>query len=247
MKVEMDSETAESPEKSDMFSKLFFYVIPWTIPVIVTFLTYLFYSLVAHLNMVWLPLLFIYWATIWGYTLLYRKVRGGGIFNRERFKLTLRLKGKKLWLQYVFVYGPFIYAIPMFIFFYALNPRISVAMYVAIFFASIINGPSEEIFWRGCMDEVGKNIGASERKRLIYTPIVFAFWHTAFVIHLIPWGVNWWIFWAFVMLITWSSGTVFLWVMHRSERLVPQAFYHACANFLNIFPMLLITVIGFYF
>ena len=232
--------------QADKFSKIFFYLIPLTIPVIVTFVTYLFYPLVAEINMIWLPLIIIYWSTIWLYTLLYRKLRGG-VFTQERFKLTLKLKGDHLWLQYLLVYGPLIYAIPMFIILYSTNPRISVAMYIAFAMASIMNGPSEEIFWRACMDDAGKNAGLSEKKRLIYSPIVFAFWHIAFVIHLYPWNDTWWFFLAFVLVITWVSGTTWLWVMQRSERLVPQCIYHACANFLNIFPLILCTVLMFYF
>ena len=120
-------------------------------------------------------------------------------------------------------------------------------MYIAFLIASAINGPSEEIFWRACIDEAGKNAGYSERLRLIFAPIVFALWHTAFVIHLFPWNEMWWLNWLWIMLITWSSGIMWLWVMHKSGRLFPQSFYHACANFLNIFPMIIILVIGFYF
>ena len=143
---------------NDKFSKIFFYIIPWTIPVIVTLTTYLFYPLVAGINMVWLPLLIIYWATIWTYTLIYRKLRGG-VFDRERFKPTLLLKGDHLWLQYLVTYGPMVYQIPLFIITFAVNPRISIAMYVAFILAAAMNGPTEEIFWRACMEDAGKNAG----------------------------------------------------------------------------------------
>lgn len=234
------------PNANDKFSRMFFFGIPWTIPVIVTLTTYLFYPIVADANFIWLPLLLIYWTTIWVYALVYRKLRGG-VFNRERFKLTFKLKGKHLWLQYLLVYGPLIYAIPLFIINYGLNPRISVMMYLAIFLASVINGPSEEIFWRACMDDAGKNAGVSKKKRLIFMPIAFALWHTAFLIHLYPWNASWWLAWAGIIAMTWASGIIWLWVMHRSERLVPQCFYHSCANFLSIFPMILITVLNLYF
>jgi membrane protease YdiL (CAAX protease family) len=230
----------------DKFSKIFFFFIPWTIPVIVTLGTYLFYPLVASVNLIWLPLICIYWATIWGYTLLYRKKRGG-VFDKERFKLTLKLKGDHLWLQYLLVYGPLVYSIPLFIINYASNPKISVIMYVIFILAAIMNGPSEEIFWRACMEEAGKNAGVSEKCRLIFAPIAFSLWHTAFVIHLFPWDQTWWIVWGGIIMMTLSSGLIWHWVMHRSGRLVPQCFYHASANFLSIFPMILITVLQFYF
>jgi hypothetical protein len=227
-------------ESNDKFSKLFFFIIPWTIPLIVTLLTYIFYPLVAGINMVWLPLLIIYWATIWGYTLFYRKKRGG-VFDKERYKLTLKLKGKYLKLQYLLVYGPFIYAIPLFIMNY--STKLSAAMYLAIIGASIVNGPTEEVFWRACMEDAGKNAGVSEKGRLIFANIAFAFWHTAFVIHLFPWDASWWIAWGIVLAMTGSSGFLWMWVMHRSGRIVPQSIYHSCANFLNIFPLILITVL----
>lgn len=244
MKENSVKATVNVKESEDSFSKIFFFIIPFTIPVIVTLLTYLFYPLTYSSNLVWLPLLFIYWGTIWGFTLFYRYKRGG-IFNKERFKFTLKLKGERLWLQYLLVYGPFIYSIPLFFLNYA--SELSLLMYIVILLAAIMNGPSEEIFWRACLDDAGKNAGVSERNRLIYAPIVFALWHTAFVIHLFPWDQNWILWWGGVIAMTWSSGIIWMWVMHRSGRLMPQIFYHACANFLSIFPLILITVLGFYF
>jgi len=171
----------------------------------------------------------------------------GGVFYKERFKPTLKLKGKYLWLQYLLTYGPLIYGIPLFILNYALDPNISIRMYALFAITAIINGPTEEVFWRACMDDAGKNAGISERGRLIFAPIAFAFWHTAFVIHLFPWGSGWWTFYGSILLMTWSSGIIWLWVMHRSERLVPQCVYHACANFLSVFPMMIVSVMNFYF
>ena len=124
----------------------------------VTLLTYLFYPFTAAYNLVWLPLLLIYWGTIWGFTLLYR-IRRDGVFDRERFKFTLKLKGDYLWLQYLLVYGPLIYSIPLFIISYA--TELSIAMYIVILLASVINGFSEEIFWRACLEDAGKSAGVS--------------------------------------------------------------------------------------
>ncbi len=233
-----------SSQGEDLFSKVFFYVIPFTVPVIVTLLTYLFYPITLAYNLVWLPLLFIYWATIWGFTLLYRYKRGG-VFTKERFKFTLKLQGDHLWLQYLLVYGPFIYAIPLFIINYAM--QLSVLMYVVIILAAIMNGPSEEIFWRACLEDAGTNAGASETFRLIFTSIVFALWHTAFVIHLFPWNSQWIFWWLGVLAMTGSSGVIWMWVLHRSGRLVPQSIYHSFANFLSIFPAFLVTILHFYF
>ena len=231
---------------NDKFSRYFFFLIPWSIPIIVTLLTYLFYPITAAIKMTWLPLISIYWIIIWSYTLIYWKLRGG-VFNKERFKLTLKLEGEHLWLQYLLNYGPLIYLIPIFIINYAINLNISITMYLAFFITSVINGPSEEIFWRACMDDAGKNAGLSEKTRLIYAPIAFGFWHTAFVIHLFPWNATWWIAWVSVILMTWSSGLIWMWIMHRSGRLIPQSILHSCGNFLSIFPMIIITVLQVYF
>ncbi len=227
------------PNAPDKFSRAFFWVVPFTVPGIVTGFTYLFVPFVPH-QMIWLPLLLIYWATIWAYTLFYRAKRGG-VFNRERFALTLKLHGKYLWLQYLVTYGPLAYAIPLFVILY--GSALSPAMYLAIIAAAIVNGPSEEIYWRACLDDAGKNAGVSSKARLVFAPVAFALWHTAFVIHLYPWDATWWGAWAGIILMTWTSGLSWLWVMHRSNRLIPQCIYHACANFLNIFPMVLVTVL----
>lgn len=223
----------------DDFSRMFFWAVPFTIPIIVAMLTSLFYA-VCSPRMIWLPLIFIYWITIWAYALAYRAKRGG-VFSRERFKPTLKLRGSYRGLQYLLIYGPLALAIPSFIARYA--ARLSPAMCGAILLASVINGFSEEIYWRGCLDDAGKNAGVSEKKRLAFAPAAFALWHTAFVIHLYPWNRSWWAAWAAIVAMTWLSGFVWLWVMHRSGRLIPQCLYHASANFLSIFPMLLLDVL----
>ncbi|MHA1384254.1 MAG: CPBP family glutamic-type intramembrane protease [Candidatus Helarchaeota archaeon] len=216
---------------------------PFTVPVVVTFVTYLFYPFLSK-DIIWLPLLLVYWALIWTYTVIYR-YRRGGVFDKERFRLTLKLKGEYLWLQYLLVYGPLTYAIPLFIINY--SAKLSLMMYVAIFLASAMNGPTEEIYWRACMEDAGKNAGVSEKIRLAFAPVAFALWHTAFVIHLFPWDEYWLISWLGIILMTWTSGLIWMWVMHRSGRLIPQSFYHACANFFNIFPLMLVTVLQIYF
>lgn len=231
--------------KNDKFSKIFFFGVPFLIPLIVAGTTFIFYPITQKQNLIWLPLLLIYWGTIWILTGIYLKKRGG-IFTSERFKLTIKLKGKYLWLQYLLTYGPLTYAIPLFIVKYGLNTSITAQMFLLLLFTSIINGPSEEIYWRACLDEAGKNAGISQRNRLIFAPIAFSLWHTAFVVHLFPWNLAWFTAWGAILLMTWSSGFIWMWVLHRSGRLVPQCIYHACANFFNIFPLLLIDILNFY-
>jgi len=239
-----DSEKPKIAEnKIDRFSQTFYNYLPFSVPVIVFLLTYIFVPVVPT-TLLWLPLILIYWGSIWSFTLLYHFKRGG-VFTKERFKFTVLLQGKHLWLQYLLNYGNLIYAIPLFLINYA--PDLSLNMYLALLAASLINGPSEEIFWRACLDEAGKNAGLTEKQRLIRTPIMFALWHTAFVYHLYPRDATWFIAWLGILLTTWSSGLIWHWVLHRSKRVVPQCITHACANFLNIFPMMLITIIHFSF
>jgi membrane protease YdiL (CAAX protease family) len=241
----MNDSELQTKKDNDKFSKVFFFIIPLTVPIIVTFATYLFYPICAEANLIWLPLILIYWITIWGYIVIYRKFRGG-IFNEERYELTLKLKGDHLWLQYLVVYGPLIYTIPIFIVWYAINPKFSIAMWIVILILSIINGPSEETFWRACMEDMGINAGASERLRLVYSSITFGLWHTAFVIHLVPMDDAWIMYWLITIGTTTISGLIWHWTMHRSKRLFPQIFYHSCANFFSVFPALII-IIEFYF
>ena len=125
--------------------------------------------------------------------------------------------------------------------------EITPKMYAVIIVASIINGPSEETFWRACMDDIGRNAGATERHRTIYGSVVFALWHTAFVIHLYPHDDMWWLNWGSIIAMTLFSGLVWMWILHKSGRVMPQAIYHSFANAINIFPMLMITVMGLRF
>ncbi|MHA1679916.1 MAG: CPBP family glutamic-type intramembrane protease [Promethearchaeota archaeon] len=236
----------EDIPESDGLSRRFFLYLPWTVPVLVASITFLFYPVALGGNWIWLPLLVIYEVTILSYTLVYRKLRGG-VFSRERFTVTLKLRGKRLWLQYLLVYGPFLYNIPLFVIRYANNPAITVQMFLVLGIASGVNGVMEEIYWRVCLEDAGKRAGITEKKRLLYGSIVFAFWHTAFVIHIHPSTGNWWGFWAMIIFQTWTSGVSWLWVLQKSNRIFPQVFYHACANFLGVFPLLLVDILGFYF
>ncbi|MCP4005080.1 MAG: CPBP family intramembrane metalloprotease [bacterium] len=238
------SDIATASDSGDPFSRRFFFIVPWTVPIVVAGLTYLFRAGGMQPGSIWVPLLIIYWTTIWSYTLYYRR-RRGGVFNRERFRLSLKLRGDHLFLQYLLVYGPLIWTVPL----WATNylPHLTTNMALAILVASLINGPSEEIYWRACLDDAGKAAGVSERRRLTLAPIMFAFWHTAFVIHLFPLDKNWIFAWGAVLLATWISGTIWLWVMHRSGRLVPQCVYHGCTNFFSVFPAVTITVLHLMF
>jgi hypothetical protein len=229
---------SESTSPEDRFSRLYFFAIPWTVPVIVAALTYLFRG--VGRSWIWIPLLVIYWVTIWSFTLHYRR-RRGGVFESERFRLSFRLKGDHLWLQYLLVYGPLAWAIPIWALNYA--PHLTVNMLLVMAAASAFNGPSEEIFWRACLEDAGKAAGVSQRRRLVLAPIMFALWHTAFVVHIFPFDRTMIAAWAATILTTWISGTIWMWVMHRSGRLIPQCFYHSCANFLSVFPMISITVL----
>lgn len=223
----------------DEFSRIFFWVMPFTVPFFVAGGTSIFYT-VCPPRLIWIPLIVIYWTVLWSYTIWYWAKRGG-VFSRERFKPTLKLRGRYAGLQYLLIYGPLIYAVPLFFLNYA--SRLSVAMYGAIFLASLINGFSEEIYWRACLEDAGKNAGARESSRLVFAPVAFSLWHTAFVLHLYPWDRTWWAAWAGIIVMTWLSGLIWHWVMQRSGRLFPQCIYHASANFLSIFPMLLLDVL----
>jgi hypothetical protein len=222
----------------DRFSKLYFFAIPWTVPVIVGSATFLFSG--VGRTWIWIPLLLIYWGTIWGFTLHYRH-RRGGVFERERFRLTFRLRGETLWLQYLLVYGPLVWAVPIWVASYLPHLTLNMALVMAV--GAAVNGPSEEIFWRACLEDAGKAAGVSQRKRLVLGPIMFSLWHTAFVLHIFPLDETWIRAWAATILATWISGTIWMWVLHRSGRLFPQCFYHSCANFLSVFPMIAVTVL----
>ncbi len=228
---------AETP---DSFARLFFFVAPWTVPFVVAGLTLLVRIQGVGPRWLWVPLLFIYWATSWSYTLYYRHKRGG-VFDKERFRLTLKLRGDRLLLQYLLVYGPLLWALPLWASSYL--PHLTVNMILVLLATSLINGPSEEIYWRACLEDAGTAAGVSERKRLVLAPIMFAAWHTAFVIHLFPLDENWIFAWGATLLATWLSGTIWMWVLHRSGRLIPQCIYHSCANFLSVFPAMAITVL----
>jgi hypothetical protein len=123
----------------------------------------------------------------------------------------------------------------------------SLTMYLVVFCASLINGFSEEIYWRAALDEAGIQLGIPESKRLFYEPIIFSLWHIAFVIHLYPFDNVFIISLLGILVMTWSSGLIWLWAMLKSQRIIPQCVVHVLANFFGIFPMLLIDVIQFSF
>jgi hypothetical protein len=227
-------------ENQQIFVDKFFFYSPFIVPLIVTGLTYVVSPYIIH-SFIWLPLIIIYWSTLWVLILVYQK-RNGHIFSKERFKITLCLQGKYLIFQYIIVYAPLILNLIAFIQIY--SKLLSINMLLAVIGASIMNGFSEEVYWRATLDEAGQVAGISEWKRLIYMPIVFALWHTAFVLHFFPMDSTWLMNWGQIMLMTWSSGLGWVFVLHRSKRIVPQIIAHICANFLYIFPWLTITVLN---
>ena len=115
----------KSGSSEDEFSKRYFFVIPWMVPVIVASLTFLFVG--VGRSWIWVPLLLIYWGTIWSLTLYYRH-RRGGVFEKERFRLTFKLKGDRVWLQYLLVYGPLLWAIPIWTHSYLPHLTVNMAM-----------------------------------------------------------------------------------------------------------------------
>jgi hypothetical protein len=233
----------ESSELSAQHSaRLFFYLAAILIPLIVGIGTFAFYPFVD--DWLWLPLILLYWITIWSATFIYHR-KFGNVFKSGWLEPTLKLRGDKVWIQYLLLYGNLVYAVPLY--FVNYFSHLSGKMLLVLFLVSFINGPSEEIFWRGCMESAGERAGFSPQKRLVLAPILFSLWHTAFVLHLYPWNDSWFMGWALILVTTWLSGVIWLVVLQKSQRLFPQMVMHSVANFFSVFPMLLITVMGLYF
>jgi len=184
-----------------------------------------------------IPLLTAYYSTIYCF-ILYYKIKKGNIFPEGALKPTF--KGLNWWMLlytigYSLTYGLIMFSI--------LAPDMPLEFILLGIPFTLINAPSEEIFWRLFMEVSGKDGGISEKTRLLYSSIIFGFWHFNFIIFLMP--EEMWV--TILITIIGSSiisGLLWMYIFQKTGRLFPNIFSHAIANFFNIWPMMVIIMLG---
>lgn len=187
-----------------------------------------------------IPLLAAYYGVIWSTVYWYGKKAGpgGGVLKREEFRPTFA--GLSTWMLAWVIAYPLVVGVPVFIWIAPRLPGLFIALGVLF---SLINGPSEEIFWRLMMERAGRDAGISPKTRLWYSSAVFASWHFIFIIFLLP-RIAWPAALATTLSSTFIAGLLWMKIYQKTANMFALAFSHALVNLFIIWPATASTVLG---
>jgi membrane protease YdiL (CAAX protease family) len=186
------------------------------------------------------PLLCAYygfiWLSIWRYGR--NTPKDGALLRKSEFRITL--KGFSAWMILWIAAYPFAAGIPAFL---ATAPPVPWGWILAGIPFALVNGPSEEIFWRLYLERSGRDAGASEGTRLWYSSAVFSSWHFIFVVFLFPAKL---VAPALVSVLvtTFISGLLWMKVYQRTGNIFADIASHAVLNVLMIWPASAAIVLG---
>ncbi|HPA73178.1 MAG TPA: CPBP family intramembrane metalloprotease [Spirochaetota bacterium] len=186
------------------------------------------------------PLLFAYygfiWFSIWRYGR--RCPVNDALSGKDAFRMTLH--GLSPWMIAWTTVYPLAAGIPSFL---ATAPPVPWGWLLAGIPFALVNGPSEEIFWRLYLERAGRDSGIGEKTRLWYSSAVFMSWHFIFVVFLFPAKL---VVPALVPVFatTFISGLLWMKVYQRTGNIVPNIFSHAVLNVLMIWPATAGIVLG---
>jgi membrane protease YdiL (CAAX protease family) len=186
------------------------------------------------------PLLCAYYGFIWFSIWRYGRnaPESDALLKKVEFRATL--KGLAPWMLLWIAVYPFTAGIASFL---ATAPPVPWGWLLAGIPFALVNGPSEEIFWRLYLERAGRDAGAGEGTRLWYSSAVFSSWHFIFVVFLFPEKL---IVPALipVLVTTFISGLLWMKVYQRTENIFANMFSHAVLNVLMIWPASAAIVLG---
>ena len=220
-------------------ARLFFYFSPVMLIAIVFTVTYIFHFFLEPLYLV-IPLLITYYSYIWLSILAYNHIFGSEkkVFAKKDF--IFHVHGFAPWMYfwifaYPFLAGGFV--------FYQMAPHISAYWILGGIPFSLINGPSEETFWRLFLERCGVDAGLSKQTRLWYSSAIFSSWHFIFIIFLFPAQQ---IPFALIMTLgtTFFAGLLWMIVYQKTGTIIHNYTSHVVLNFLMICPWAVASVLG---
>jgi len=227
------------PMDNHKMQRALFFGSPWVLMIFVFSVT-LAFSISLNPLLLSLPLLLAYYTSIWGFVFYYQRRFAGKDRVLKRSELRPAYSGLSLWMLIWTIGYPILVGGICLV---AVMPRLAWYWIVAGFFFALVNGPSEEIFWRIFLERAGKDAGISQKTRLWYGSSVFGAWHFIFVLFLIPPQAR-----ALAMVTTLSStfvaGLLWMMVYQKTGKMFPNIASHAALNFLVIFPTTAATMLG---
>ena len=186
------------------------------------------------------PLLLAYYGFIWGSVAWYRRRLAGNEPVLKRAELRPSHARLTAWMLawtigYPIVAGAYSAA--------RVVPLLPPAWMAAGLAFSLVNGPSEEIFWRLLLERAGRDGGFSPSRRLWYASAVFSAWHFVFVVFLMPPSA---VGQAMAMVLgsTFVAGLLWMLVYQKTGNMFPNILSHTVLNALVIWPAIATTVLG---
>jgi len=218
---------------------LLFFAAPIALITIVFFVTYTFSRFLDPLGLC-IPLLVAYYGTIWSFIGIYQKKMSGGNPVLKYSELKPSFKRLGLWMLIWTIGYPVIVGL---LAFYRYAPNLTWIWIIIGVPFSLINGPSEEIFWRLFMERIGKDGALNKNIRLIYSSVTFGLWHFIFVIFLMP-KDKILIILPMAIGITTLAGFLWMMVYQKTGNMFPNIFSHSVLNFLQIWPWAASSILG---
>lgn len=220
-------------------ARLVFYASPLALIGIVFAVTLLCSSILTPL-LLSLPLLLTYYALIWAFVATYQARLAGDDPLLKTSELRPSFRRLSLWMLLWTVAYPLLSGFQSF---RLMAPCLSWGWLLLGVVFSLINGPSEEIFWRLFLERAGKDGAVGQKVRLWYSSAVFGSWHFIFIVFLLPPEVR---IPALVATIasTFIAGVLWMLVYQKSGNMFPNIFAHSIANVLVVWPAAANTILA---
>ncbi len=220
-------------------AKYLFYLSPVFLIVFVFTITYILHFFLPPVILS-LPLTISYYSYIWMTIMIYNRRYGKDKPVLARGLFTWSLQGFTPWMYFfIFIY-PFAAGGAMF---HQNAPLLSWQWIAAGIPFSLINGPSEEIYWRLFLDRCGKDAGLDAKTRLWYSTALFAPWHFIFIVFLFPAALVP-VSLAMTIITTFIAGLLWMIVFQKTGTILHNITSHAILNFLMIWPWAAASVLG---
>lgn len=233
------SKNEESHMTHPALSKKIFFAGPLALIAFVFCVTWIFSYFLEPLYLC-IPLLLAYYSFIWGFVAYYRQriAKNDPVLKAQEFKPGF--SGLTRWMLGWTIAYPLIVGGISFLW---IAPRLPWIFILLGGVFSLVNGPSEEVFWRLLMERAGKDGGVGQKTRLWYGSAIFGAWHFVFVVFLMPartigpaLGLT--------LSSTFVAGLLWMIVYQKTRNMFPLVFSHVLLNFLLIWPSTALVVLG---
>jgi len=224
--------------KSDK-ARVVFFLSPLLLILFVFCVTFVFRNFLPPL-LLSIPLMVSYYGYIWFSMFWYRRTIAGNesVFKDSEFRPGFH--GLAPWM----IIWNFVYPMAAgIIIFSIITPHLSAQWILLGVPFALINGPSEEIYWRLFLERSGTDGVVLQKIRLWYSSAVFSLWHFIYLFFLMPRG-RFMLDLMIVLPITLVTGLLWMLVYQKTRNIFSNIFCHAAINFLFIWPWGAAAILG---